>query len=69
MNKLLKIKVMPGSNKEEIIEGRPLVVKVKEPAERGLANKAVTKMLSKYFSSRVKIVTGGKSPNKTIEVY
>jgi len=68
MARLVKIKVVPDSRKEEIIEGAPLIVKVKAPAERGMANKAVARLLSGYFSSRVRIVTGGKSPNKTIEI-
>lgn len=69
MSRLLKIKVLPDSKKEGIIEGNPLIVKVKEPAERGLANKAVVRLLSRHFASRVKIVTGGKSPSKTVEIF
>ncbi|PIU40881.1 MAG: hypothetical protein COS99_08220 [Candidatus Omnitrophica bacterium CG07_land_8_20_14_0_80_42_15] len=69
MGRLLKIRVVPDSKKEEIVQGRPLIVKVKEPASRGLANKACIKLVSKYFSSRVIIVSGGKRPNKTVEVF
>ena len=69
MGRLLKIKVVPDSKKEEIIEGERLTVKVKEPAERGLANKAVVRLVSRHFASRVRIVAGGRRPNKTIEIY
>jgi len=68
MARLLKIKVLPDSKKEAIIEGNPLTVKVKAPAERGLANRAVTRLLSKHFVSRVRIVAGGRRTNKTVEI-
>lgn len=68
MPRLFRIKVLPDSKKEGIIESDPLIVKVKAPAERGLANKAAAKLLSKHFASKVRIVTGGKRPNKTVEI-
>jgi len=69
MKRLVRIKVLPDSKRNEIIKGKHLVVKVKTPAQRGLANKTVIKLLSQYFKSKVRIVTGGKKPNKTVEIY
>ena len=68
MGRLVRVRVVTDSKREEIVEGEPLIVNVKEPRERGLANKACIRLLSKHFSARIKIVTGGKSPNKTIEI-
>jgi uncharacterized protein (TIGR00251 family) len=68
MSRLVKIKVLTESKKEAIIKGNPLIITVKEPAQRGLANKAVVRLLSAYYGSRVRIVTGGRSPHKTIEL-
>lgn len=68
MTKILIIKVIAGSKKDRIIEGKPLIVKVKEPPLKGRANKAVVKLLTKYFGKRVRIVSGRKSKKKIIEV-
>ena len=64
----IKIKVIPNSNRDSIEEGDPLIVRVKEPAVKGKANKAVIKLLSKHFNSQVRIVSGAKSKEKWIEV-
>ena len=68
MTRLLRIKVIAGSKRYAIIEGSPLVLRIKETARKGAANKAAAKLLSRHFGSRVRIVAGKKSPNKTIEV-
>lgn len=68
MTKILIIKVIAGSKKDQIIEGKPLIVKVKEPPIKGRANKAVVKLLTKYFGKRVRIVSGRKNKKKIIEV-
>jgi len=39
--KLIRIKVMPGSKRDEIIKSVPLVVKVRVAAERGEAPTAL----------------------------
>ena len=54
MTKILIIKVIPSSNKNQIIEGKPLIVKVKESPIKGRANKAVVKLLTKYFGKRIR---------------
>ena len=64
----LRVEVVPGAGKNQIIEGRPLIIKVKEPPVKNRANKAVAKLLCQYFGKKVKIVSGRKSRNKIIEI-
>jgi len=66
--KKIEIKVVPNSNVEEIIEAEPLVIRVKEPPTKNKANKAVIKLLSKYFNAHVRIVSGAKSRRKNVEI-
>ena len=66
--KKIEIKVVPNSDMEEIIEAEPLVIKVKEPPTKGKANKAVVRLLSKYFNANVRIVSGTKSRRKIVEI-
>nr|QNO54083.1 hypothetical protein GHMFPJCE_00010 [Methanosarcinales archaeon ANME-1 ERB6] len=68
MTKKIEIKVVPNSNVEEIIEAEPLVIRVKEPPTKGKANKAVVKLLSRYFNANVRIVSGSKSRRKIVEI-
>jgi hypothetical protein len=68
MGKIIQIKVIPGSRVEEVIEGEPLVVKVREPPEKGKANKAVIKLLSRHFGCRVRLIGGRASRLKLIEI-
>ena len=68
MTKKIEIKVVPNSNVEEIIEAEPLVIRVKEPPTKGKANKAVIRLLSKYFNANVRIVSGSKSRRKIVEI-
>lgn len=65
---ILRIEVIPGSKKNQIINGEPLIAKVKELAAGGRANKAVVKLLSRYFSKRVRIISGGRSRKKVIQI-
>ena len=68
----IQVKVKANSKTEEISqEGDKLVVKVKEPPKEGRANQAVIKLLAEHFEvsqSQVRILSGFKSKNKTIEV-
>lgn len=66
--KTIEIKVVPNSKTEEIIEADPLIVRVKEPPTKGKANKAVVKLLSRYFSANVRIVSGTTSRKKIVEI-
>lgn len=69
------IKVHVGTNcKEEKIEQKEkdfFVVHVKEPPERGLANKKVVELLRKYFGPKagdIRIVNGHHSQSKLVSV-
>jgi len=68
----IQVKVKANSKTEEISqEGNKLIVKVKEPPKEGRANQAVIKLLAEHFEvsqSQVRILSGFKSKNKTIEV-
>lgn len=69
MAKKIRIKVIPNSRKEEIIEKKELLtVKIKEPPEKNKANKAVIKLLSKKFNAKVKLISGEKNRKKIIEI-
>jgi uncharacterized protein (TIGR00251 family) len=68
----IQVRVKPGSKTEELgREGDSFIVKVKEPAREGKANRAVIKLLAEHFGvpkSQVRILSGFKSRNKVIEV-
>jgi uncharacterized protein (TIGR00251 family) len=64
----MKIVVKSGSSQEKVVDKDGLVVYVKEKAIDGKANKAVLKLLKKYFGKSVRIVKGLKSKEKTIFV-
>jgi uncharacterized protein (TIGR00251 family) len=74
---ILKVKVKANSYQSKIVkkEGDFLVIHVKLPREKGLANKALIEILSKEFSTpktAIKIQSGLTSIKKTIiieEVY
>lgn len=70
---LIKVKVFPNEKKDEIIKKSEdsFVIKVKEKAELGQANRAVVWLLSLYFTlpeNRFRIVKGGHKRNKIIEI-
>ncbi len=64
----IEVKAKPGSKQEKIefTEGR-LTVFLKEPAEKGKANTALIKLLSRVFGS-ASIVSGAKSRKKLVEI-
>lgn len=63
------IRVVPSSKNDEIIEkNNELIVHVKEKAEKNKANISVMKLLSKYFNSNVRIVSGFSSRKKIVEI-
>ncbi|PXF52221.1 MAG: hypothetical protein C4B56_06700 [Candidatus Methanophagaceae archaeon] len=72
--KEIEIKVIPNSKEETVIEPeaeaelKPLIVRVKEPPIKGKANKAVVKLLSRYFNARVRIVSGTNSRRKIVAI-
>ncbi|RLE43319.1 hypothetical protein DRJ19_02805 [Candidatus Woesearchaeota archaeon] len=56
-------KVLRFDRKERIME-----VWIKEKAIEGKANQELIKFLTRYFKKRVKLLKGGKSRKKIIEV-
>jgi uncharacterized protein (TIGR00251 family) len=69
----LAVKVVPGSSQERIAGwlGDELKIRVRQVPERGKANEAVRRLLSKALDlpvGNVRIVAGTASPHKTIEI-
>ena len=66
----LSIKVQPNSGRQEIqqsIDGKIQKVFLKKPAKDNKANIELEKFLSKHLKTKVKIIKGHTSKNKTIE--
>jgi uncharacterized protein (TIGR00251 family) len=68
----IKVKVIPNSKVEGVVsEGDGLLLRVKEPAREGRANKAVIRLLARHFGvsqRQIVISSGFRSRNKVIEV-
>ena len=69
----ITIKAKPSSNEEKVekINNTELIVSVKKPPVKGLANKTIIHVLSKHFGvsqSRVRIISGHASRHKIIEI-
>ena len=69
----LQIKVIPSSSKDGIVGWleNALKIKVKAPADRGKANKAVIKLLERNLElakGSISITSGTTSGNKIIEI-
>jgi uncharacterized protein (TIGR00251 family) len=68
----IKVKVIPNSRVEGVVnEGDGFLVRVKEPAKEGRANRAVIKLLAEHFGvsqRQIVISSGFRSRNKVIEV-
>ena len=74
----LQVKVIPKASSDAVVgyvdgvDGEKMLkVKTCKPPEDGEANKAVVKMIAKYFGvkkSEVHIVSGTTSPVKLIEI-
>ena len=69
----LKLKVVPGASKSEIVGwlGDALKVRVAAPPEKGKANAAVAKLLCRKLSlppGSARIVAGTSSPQKVVEL-
>ena len=74
MFKIFRIKVVPGSGLNKIVEQDHdfLKIKLTAPAHGGRANKALLKFLSLHFKiakNKIEIISGEKSRNKTIRIY
>lgn len=68
----IRVRVTANSKIEEVIkEGDLFLVRVKEPAKEGRANRAVIKLLADYFGvpqRQVVISSGYGSRNKVIDI-
>lgn len=69
----IALKVVPGSTREGIAGwlGDALKVRVRAPAEAGRANAAVVRVVAEALAlapEALRIVTGGSSPRKTLEI-
>ena len=69
----LPVKVIPDSSRSGVAGwlGDTLRVRVTAPPERGKANAAVESLLNEVLglsSGGVRIVSGGSSPRKTVEI-
>ena len=69
----LKVKVVPGSSRNEIVGwlGEALKIKVTAPPERGKANEAVVELLAAALgiaTDDVIVVSGHSSPAKVVAV-
>lgn len=69
----LKVKVVPGSSRDEIVGwlGDALKIKVMAPPERGKANDAVVELLAERLglsADAITVVSGHSSPSKVVAV-
>jgi uncharacterized protein (TIGR00251 family) len=68
----IRVRVTPNSKVEEVVkEGDTFLVRVKEPAKEGKANRAVIKLLAGYFGvpqRQIVISSGFNSRNKVIDI-
>lgn len=69
----LRLKVVPGAARSGVVGwlGPALKIRVTAPPEKGKANAAVTALLAAELGlppAAVKIVSGGGSPNKVVEI-
>ncbi len=70
---LIKVRVHPDSKKNAVKKKAAdhYELWVKAPAERGLANEAVLALMGETLqipAKRIRLIKGGKSPSKIIEV-
>lgn len=71
MKIFVKAKPMAYEEKVEKIDSNHFVVWVKEPPQKGLANKGIAKVLAEYFKvpqSNVRVVKGFTSKQKIVEI-
>jgi len=71
---LIKVKVFPNSKVEEIIKKSDdeYIVKVKDKAEQGKANKRVKKLLAVFFfknEDKIILIKGSNQQNKIFKIY
>lgn len=71
---MIKVRVLPRSSRNEVVgkmADGTLKVKLTAAPVDGKANEALVELLSEYYDvskSKIKIVRGGTSKNKTVEL-
>ena len=70
---IIEVLVKPGSHKEGVsaLGANRYRVALREPAREGMANEALREVLAEHFGitrSRVRLVRGGKSRIKLVEI-
>lgn len=70
---LVKVKIHPKARAERVEKKGEdsLELWVREPAERGRANKAAASLLAEFFGvndAAVRLLRGGRRPNKIFEI-
>jgi len=70
---LIKVKVQAGVKKEELVKKSEdaFEAKVREKAEKGMANKRTREILAKHFKvslSKIFLIKGSKEKNKIFEI-
>lgn len=68
----VKVIVKTNAGKSEVLEydeeKQAYRIKVKEPPEKGKANLAVVKLMSRHFKKPARIVSGFTSKEKLVEI-
>lgn len=69
----IKVKATPGAKKESIksVGSDALVITVREPAERNLANNRIRELVADHFQlavHKVRLISGHRSPSKIFSV-
>ena len=69
----LKVKVVPGSSRDQIVGwmGNALKIKVMAPPEKGRANGAVVELLAEKLgipADEIEVVGGHSSPSKVLAI-
>ncbi len=69
----VKVNVIPGARQESFVEKKPgyFDVKIKEKAERNMANTRVIELVAEFYKvpkNKVRIINGHQHPSKLISV-
>lgn len=69
----IKVKATPGAKKESVLQKSTdtLEIKVREPAERNLANRRILELVARHFgvtTGKVRMVSGHHSQSKILSV-
>ena len=66
----VKVRVHPGEKKDLFVQTKEdsFEVWTKSPAERGLANETVIRILTRHFNKKPRLIKGATSPAKIFEI-